>query len=434
VFLPPGYGQDVRAVHKPNCQPPVETILTVSKPLETLKTSPPQSPVKVKQRHASGTYEHQLLLRTGSGEVKNEECMRRSSMDILDQTDNPTVLATQRMDRMKRSTSFVMISSMEEGTKLPSNINNTLKGKHILSVESVSKEQLDAVMNLGHQISTDLQNGRDFDVLKGKVLGGMFFEPSTRTSVSFQAAMRRLSGSVAWITPTDSSIKKGETLEDSVQTMASYCDAIVIRHPEKGAVQRAALHSKKPVINAGDGVGEHPTQALLDIFTIREELGTVHGATITLVGDLKNGRTVHSLARLLTLYRDITLQYVSPTQLRMPDTVRQYCSEHGIKVQKEFPTLQEAILSTDVLYMTRIQKERFESISEYDEVMKGLSYRVTPKLMTFAKEKMIVMHPLPRVGEISDEVDSDPRAAYFRQMEYGMYVRMALLVMLLGKV
>lgn len=193
--------------------------------------------------------------------------------------------------------------------------------------------------------------------------------------------------------------------------------------------QRAAAHCRKPLINAGDGVGEHPTQALLDIFTIRQEIGTVNSLTITMVGDLKHGRTVHSLARLLTLY-DVQLRYVSPEGLGMPAHVRDYVASKGV-TQREFSSLDEALPETDVLYMTRIQRERFATEAEYKRACG--QFVVTPQLMTLAKRRMCVMHPLPRVFEISKEFDSDPRAAYFRQAEYGMYVRMALLALVLGK-
>lgn len=241
--------------------------------------------------------------------------------------------------------------------------------------------------------------------------------------------MQRLGGRVIYMDETSSSVKKGETLEDSIAVMSGYADVVVLRHPEVGAMQRAADISRKPVINAGDGIGEHPTQALLDVFTIREEIGTVNGLTITMVGDLKHGRTVHSLARLLTLY-DVTINYVSPAILAMPETVVSFVASKGIQ-QKVYRTLEEILPQTDVLYMTRIQKERFATEKEYDAAC-GL-YVVTPKLMTRAKPKMIVMHPLPRNDEIDKSFDIDNRAAYFRQAEYGMYVRMSLLAMVLGK-
>ncbi len=204
---------------------------------------------------------------------------------------------------------------------------------------------------------------------------------------------------------------------------------IVLRHPEVGASALAAQYARKPIINAGDGIGEHPTQALLDLFTIIEELGQADSLTVTMLGDLKYGRTVHSLARLLSLY-NVSLHYVSPDILRMPPEIIDELNEKGIP-QYEHSTLDKVVPKTDVLYVTRVQKERFADQAEYESV-KG-AYVITPDIMSKAKERMIVMHPLPRVGEISIEFDSDPRAAYFRQMEYGLYVRMALLAMVFGK-
>lgn len=302
-------------------------------------------------------------------------------------------------------------------------------GHHILSASKFTREQLHYLFNVAHQMRLVVQREGVLDLLKGRVMASLFYEVSTRTSSSFAAAMQRLGGSVIFMKEQDSSAKKGESLEDSVQVMSSYCDVVVIRHPQPGAVQKAAEHCRKPVINAGDGVGEHPTQALLDVFTIREEIGTVNRLTVTMVGDLKNGRTVHSLAKLLCLY-DVTLRYVSPAALSMPESIKEYVRKKGIH-QEEFSSLTDALPDTDVLYVTRIQRERFESQEEYEKVFG--SYVITPQILTEAKEKMVVMHPLPRVNEISVEVDSDPRAAYFRQAEYGMYIRMALLALVLVK-
>lgn len=304
-----------------------------------------------------------------------------------------------------------------------------LYGKSVLSVDMFNKETLNDIFNLAQFMKTAVSKGRCLDdVLRGKVMASIFYEVSTRTSCSFAAAMQRLGGSVIHTDATSSSAKKGETLDDSVAIMAGYADIIVLRHPEPGAVARSVRLCRKPIINAGDGVGEHPTQALLDIFTIREEIGTVNGLTITMVGDLKNGRTVHSLARLLTLY-DVQLRYVSPPKLAMPKHITDYLNSKGIS-QKIYHNLDDVLMDTHVLYMTRIQKERFESEEEYEKAS-GLLV-VTPQLMTKARKRMVVMHPLPRVDEISLDFDSDPRAAYFRQAEYGMYVRMALLAMVSG--
>jgi aspartate carbamoyltransferase len=270
-----------------------------------------------------------------------------------------------------------------------------------------------------------------FDLLKGKILANLFYEPSTRTSSSFTSAMERLGGSVIPINEVRySSVSKGESLPDTVRTLECYADVIVLRHPEVGASAVAAQYARKPVINAGDGIGEHPTQALLDLFTIVEELHQVNGLTVTMLGDLKYGRTVHSLARLLSLY-NVHIHYVSPEILRMPQEIITELDEKGIS-QKEHTTLDAVLPDTDVLYITRVQKERFEDQSEFESVKNA--FVITSEIMQPAKDRMIVMHPLPRVGEISIEFDNDPRAAYFRQMEYGLYVRMALLAMVLGKV
>ncbi|KAK3917488.1 CAD protein [Frankliniella fusca] len=307
---------------------------------------------------------------------------------------------------------------------------NSLIGAHVLSVKMFTKDHLNEIFNLAQTMRAFVLKERNLDhILKGKIMASIFYEVSTRTSCSFSAAMLRLGGQVIHMDETSSSVKKGETLEDSVAVMAGYSDVVVLRHPEPGAVNKASAHCRKPLINAGDGIGEHPTQALLDIFTIREEIGTVNGLTITMVGDLRHGRTVHSLARLLTLY-NIHLRYVAPPGLGMPQHVVDFVNSKGIP-QENYSSLDNALPETDVLYVTRIQKERFSSQEEYEKV-KG-SYVVTPKLMTRAKRKMIVMHPLPRVDEISAEFDSDPRASYFRQAESGMYVRMALLSMVMGR-
>ncbi|XP_050730697.1 CAD protein-like isoform X6 [Eriocheir sinensis] len=305
-----------------------------------------------------------------------------------------------------------------------------LQGQHFLSVQNLTKEQLNHIFDLAQTFRVCINKERPLDhLLKGKLMALMFYEVSTRTNCSFQAAVQRLGGRTVTLDSNTSSVKKGESLEDSVMMMSGYADVVVLRHPEPGAVARAAAVSRRPVINAGDGVGEHPTQALLDVFAIREEIGTVNGMVITMVGDLKHGRTVHSLARLLTLY-NVQLRYVSPPGLGMPDYIIQYATSQGIH-QEEFSSLEAALPDTDVLYMTRIQKERFGTLEDYERACGH--FIVTPHLMTRAKRRMIVLHPLPRNQEISPEFDTDPRAAYFRQAEGGMYVRMALLAMVLGK-
>jgi len=283
---------------------------------------------------------------------------------------------------------------------------------------------------VAHEMRVMVERIGTFDLLKGKILANLFYEPSTRTSSSFTAAMERLGGSVIPINEVRySSVSKGESLPDTVRTLECYADIIVLRHPEVGSAALAAKFAKKPVINAGDGIGEHPTQALLDSLTIKEELGHLDGLTVTMLGDLKYGRTVHSLSRLLSLYK-VKLNFVAPEILRMPSEIIDELKAKGVD-QAEFSTLAAVLPETDVLYVTRVQKERFTDQADYEKV--AGAYVIDPDLMKAAKERMIVMHPLPRVTEISMDFDDDPRAAYFRQMEYGLYVRMALLAMVLGK-
>jgi aspartate carbamoyltransferase len=308
--------------------------------------------------------------------------------------------------------------------------NAPFYGKDILSVKQFSRSDLDYIFAVAHEMREMVERVGTFDLLKGKILANLFYEPSTRTSSSFTSAMERLGGSVIPINEVRySSVSKGESLPDTVRTLECYVDVIVLRHPEVGASAEAAKYARKPIINAGDGVGEHPTQALLDLFTIVEELGQVDGLTVTMLGDLKFGRTVHSLARLLSLY-DVRLNYVSPEILRMPEEIIRELNDQRIS-QNEYDHLDPPLPETDVLYVTRVQKERFDNLADY-EAVKG-AYVIGLQTLEAAKDRMIVMHPLPRVGEISMEVDDDPRAAYFRQMEYGLYVRMALLAMVLGK-
>ena len=303
-------------------------------------------------------------------------------------------------------------------------------GRDIVSVKQFDTDDLDYIFEVAHEMQAVVARIGTFDLLKGKLLANLFYEPSTRTSSSFTAAMERLGGSVIPINEVRySSVSKGESLPDTVRTLERYADVIVLRHPDVGASALAAQYASKPIINAGDGVGEHPTQALLDLFTILEELGGVDGLTVTMVGDLKYGRTVHSLSRLLSKFK-VEINLVSPEILQMPDEILDELGEAKTPFAVH-DSLDPVIPSTDVLYVTRVQKERFEDEQQYEAVKD--QFVVTPATLVPAKERMIVMHPLPRVKEISMEVDADPRAAYFRQMEYGMYVRMALLAMVLGK-
>jgi carbamoyl-phosphate synthase/aspartate carbamoyltransferase/dihydroorotase/carbamoyl-phosphate synthase/aspartate carbamoyltransferase len=309
---------------------------------------------------------------------------------------------------------------------------NSLTGLDILSVDQFDRDTLSYIFTRSREMQELVERVGGCDLLKGYVLACLFYEPSTRTSASFIAAMERLGGGIIPITQgvQFSSVSKGESLPDTIRTLEQYADLIVLRHPEIGSAQLAADYASVPVINAGDGTGEHPTQALLDLFTIRQELGRVDGLKVAMVGDLRNGRTVHSLTRLLMQYDDISLRFVSPETLRLPMTLMNEIIDRGIKV-RETPDVADVIENADVLYVTRIQKERFGDPKQYEEVKD--CYEITTELMTHAKKDMVIMHPLPRVGEIHYRVDDDPRAAYFRQVKNGMYVRMALLAAVLGK-
>mgnify|MGYP001047342351 CR=1 FL=1 len=326
-----------------------------------------------------------------------------------------------------------MSSGSSNGIKkvgLAPNMDSGFYGQDIIAVRQFSREDLTHIFGVADEMRAVVKRVGSTDLLKGHVLACLFYEPSTRTSSSFIAAMSRLGGSVIPINEVRySSVTKGESLPDTIRTLESYADVIVLRHPEVGASKVAAEYARKPIINAGDGVGEHPTQALLDLYTIYTELDTIDGLHVAMVGDLRYGRTVHSLARLLCLY-DVQMTFVSPEMLRLPLDVMNDIKEHGRPTHETYD-VHEIIGDVDVLYVTRVQRERFADQAQYEEVKDY--YVITPELMAKAKEKMIVMHPLPRVNEISYAVDDDPRAAYFRQMENGMYIRMALLAAVLGK-
>ncbi|MEN6579398.1 MAG: aspartate carbamoyltransferase [Anaerolineaceae bacterium] len=308
---------------------------------------------------------------------------------------------------------------------------NGLYQKDILSVSQFSKDDLDYIFARGDEMLEMSRRWGTCDLLKDYTLACVFYEPSTRTSSSFIAAMSRLGGKVIPITEgiQYSSVSKGESLIDSMITLEQYCDVIVLRHPEIGSSATAAKYVSVPIINAGDGAGEHPTQALLDLYTIQRELGRIDGLKVAMVGDLRYGRTVHSLTRLLSQY-DVSLRFVSPDTLRLPLDQMNDLIDRGIKV-RETNKVADVIENADVLYVTRIQKERFSDMAQYEEVKNY--FEITPELMEQAKQKMIVMHPLPRVGEIHYKVDRDPRAAYFRQVQNGLYIRMALLAAVLGQ-
>lgn len=313
---------------------------------------------------------------------------------------------------------------------LAPNLSSGFYGQDVISVRQFSRDNLSYIFGVADEMRAIVKRVGSSDLLKGHVLACVFYEPSTRTSSSFIAAMSRLGGSVIPINEVRySSVTKGESLPDTIRTLESYADVIVLRHPDVGASEVAAEYARKPIINAGDGVGEHPTQALLDLYTIRAELGQIDGLHVAMVGDLRYGRTVHSLARLLCLY-DVKMTFISPEILRLPLDVMNEVKDQGKQVRETYD-VHEVVADVDVLYVTRVQRERFADQAQYEAVKDY--YVITPELIDGAKEKMIIMHPLPRVSEISYALDDDPRAAYFRQMENGMYIRMALLAAVLGK-
>ncbi|HKM76885.1 MAG TPA: aspartate carbamoyltransferase [Candidatus Bathyarchaeia archaeon] len=299
-------------------------------------------------------------------------------------------------------------------------------GRDVVSIRDFSREEIDYVLDTTDVVEPMASVGaRD---LNGKIMGTLFFEPSTRTRLSFESAMYRFGGNcIGFAEPKIASVEKGENLADTIRVVENYADVLVIRHPLEGAARLAAEFSEIPVINAGTGAEEHPTQAMLDLYTIRKELGRLNGLSIALVGDLRYGRTVHSLAYALSLY-DIKLRLVSPSLLRMKKEVLEEVSQR-VNVQ-ESEDLSEIIPDVDVIYVTRIQKERFGSLEDYEKV-RGF-YRLTANDLSLAKKQMIVMHPLPRVDEIAYDVDASPHAKYFKQVWYGLLVRMSLIGLVLG--
>ncbi len=304
-----------------------------------------------------------------------------------------------------------------------------LKGKDILHGAQFTREEIEHIMEVAEQFRGRLEEERSLDLMKGYVMGTLFFEPSTRTRLSFETAMHRLGGAVVgFASAAGTSVAKGESLADTVRTVDQYVDLIVIRHPQIGSAQIAADAAESPVINGGDGAGQHPTQALLDLFTIRSEKGRVDGLTIVLCGDLKYGRTVHAGVELYKHY-NCRLVFVSPEALRMPPEITDRLREQGVRVE-ETTDLEAALAEADVLYMTRIQKERFDDPAEYER-LKG-SYILTREMVERIRPDVTVLHPLPRVNEITTDVDTLPNAAYFRQVRNGVYVRMALIALVMG--
>ncbi len=301
--------------------------------------------------------------------------------------------------------------------------------KHLISPLDLSVSELEEVLNLGQEI---LKNKAKYsDICKGKKLATLFYEPSTRTRLSFEAAMLNLGGKVLGFSSADSSsASKGESVADTIRVISSYADICAMRHPKEGAPTVAAMHSKIPVINAGDGGHNHPTQTLTDLFTIKQLKGRLDNLVIGMCGDLKFGRTVHSLINAMVRYENVHFILVSPNELRIPDYLRQEVLVAGNINFIETNELEKYMPELDILYMTRVQRERF--FNEEDYIRLKDSFILDAEKMKYAKEDMYVLHPLPRVNEIAAEVDNDPRAVYFKQAEFGVYVRMALIMTLLG--
>ncbi|MEQ2578013.1 aspartate carbamoyltransferase [Hominiventricola aquisgranensis] len=300
--------------------------------------------------------------------------------------------------------------------------------RHLMSPLDFSVEELDQLLNLAHDI--ELHPEKYAHACDGKKLATLFYEPSTRTRLSFEAAMLNLGGSVlGFSSAASSSASKGESVSDTIRMISCYADICAMRHPKEGAPMVASMASSIPVINAGDGGHQHPTQTLTDLLTIRSLKGRLDHFTIGLCGDLKFGRTVHSLVRALSRYEGVNFIFISPEELKVPDYIKEDVLEANNIPYQEAERIEDVMPELDVLYMTRVQKERF--FNEEDYVRLKDFYILNNQKMKLAKDDMIVMHPLPRVNEISVEVDKDPRAAYFRQVQYSVYARMALILTLL---
>jgi aspartate carbamoyltransferase catalytic subunit len=304
-----------------------------------------------------------------------------------------------------------------------------LKGRNLIDPMDFTLEELNEIFKLAHEIEKDPEEF--LHVCEGKILATLFYEPSTRTRFSFEAAMLRLGGKVIGFSePNSSSVAKGESVADTIRTVACYADIAAMRHPKEGAPRIAAEYSSIPVINAGDGGHQHPTQTLTDLLTTLSIKGTLSNLTIGCCGDLKFGRTVHSLIKAMSRYKNNKFVLISPEELSIPDYIRKEVLEKNNIEFKQVEKMEDVMNELDILYMTRVQKERF--FNEEDYIRLKDSYILDGEKMKKAKEDMIVLHPLPRVNEISYEVDNDPRGCYFRQAKYGMYVRMALIAKLLG--
>ena len=301
-----------------------------------------------------------------------------------------------------------------------------LKSRNLIQPEDFSVREIDEILNLAEEI---MKNPSAYSrVCEGKLMATLFYEPSTRTRLSFEAAMKRLGGEIIGFSePNSSSVSKGESLADTMRVVSGYVDVIVMRHPIAGAAEEAINYTSVPFINAGDGGNQHPTQTLTDLLTIKSLKGNLNNHTIGLCGDLKYGRTVHSLVKAMIRYENNKFVFISPEELKMPNYIKEKIKSYSYY---ETTKLDESLNKLDLLYMTRVQQERFADKEEYERLKD--TYILDKEKMEHANKKMLVMHPLPRANEISTDIDSDKRAVYFKQATYGMYVRMALIMKLLG--
>ncbi|KAL5822522.1 hypothetical protein ACOSQ4_020422 [Xanthoceras sorbifolium] len=346
------------------------------------------------------------------------------------------VVPNQKLMKWNQTQNFSLKNPIKcralEVDNVPSfTVGNKFQLDDVIEAQQFDRDILNAIFEVAHEMEKIEKNSSGSQILKGYLMATLFYEPSTRTRLSFESAMKRLGGEVLTTENARefSSAAKGETLEDTIRTIEGYSDIIVMRHFESGAARRAATSAGIPIINAGDGPGQHPTQALLDVYTIEREISKLDGTKVGLVGDLANGRTVRSLAYLLAKYQDVKIYFVSPDVVKMKDDIKEYLTSEGVEWE-ESADLMEVASKCDVVYQTRIQRERFGERTDLYEEARG-KYIVDRDILRVMQKHAVVMHPLPRLDEIAVDVDADPRAAYFRQAKNGLYIRMALLKLLL---
>ncbi|KAH7565480.1 hypothetical protein JRO89_XS09G0215800 [Xanthoceras sorbifolium] len=347
------------------------------------------------------------------------------------------VVPNQKLMKWNQTQNFSLKNPIKcralEVDNVPSfTVGNKFQLDDVIEAQQFDRDILNAIFEVAHEMEKIEKNSSGSQILKGYLMATLFYEPSTRTRLSFESAMKRLGGEVLTTENARefSSAAKGETLEDTIRTVEGYSDIIVMRHFESGAARRAATSAGIPIINAGDGPGQHPTQALLDVYTIEREIGKLDGTKVGLVGDLANGRTVRSLAYLLAKYQDVKIYFVSPDVVKMKaDDIKEYLTSEGVEWE-ESADLMEVASKCDVVYQTRIQRERFGERTDLYKEARG-KYIVDRDILRVMQKHAVVMHPLPRLDEIAVDVDADPRAAYFRQAKNGLYIRMALLKLLL---